>query len=69
MCGINGRINISPGKIVEQEMVSGIYIIQKVNCHQCKANVGWTYLKAKNKGQLYKQGKFVMELARVVLAV
>lgn len=50
-------------------MTTGRYIIQYVSCHQCNRNIGWKYLKADAHSQLYKQGKYIMELKQVCKAI
>lgn len=66
---VRNLININKGKLQEQEMTTGRYIIQYVSCHQCNRNIGWKYLKADAHSQLYKQGKYIMELKQVCKAI
>lgn len=51
------------GEESEAKMITGIYLIQKVCCAQCKNPLGWYYKKSYNYNETYKEGKFVIELA------
>lgn len=50
-------------------MSTGWYIIQVVSCAGCKKEIGWIYLKVQQSSQLYKLGKFVLELARLEIII
>lgn len=45
----------------ETEMLTGIYVVSKIRCHQCKSILGWYYKKAYSYRETYKEGKFVIE--------
>ena len=45
----------------ETRMLTGNYLINKVKCHQCSNQLGWTYKKAFSYSETYKEGKFVIE--------
>lgn len=45
----------------ETRMMTGVYLINKVRCHQCATLLGWTYKKAFSYAETYKEGKFVIE--------
>ncbi len=44
-------------------MTTGRHIIQSLRCAACKYICGWTYVKAYELDQKYKEGKFVIEVA------
>lgn len=48
---------------VKLEMLTGIYLISKVRCIQCKTGLGWYYNRSFTSTECYKEGKFVIELA------
>jgi hypothetical protein len=48
---------------LEEKMITGTYLVQKVRCHQCKNKLGWYYKKSFDHREKYKEGKFVIELA------
>jgi len=49
----------------EQEMRTGMYLISKIRCHQCKKILGWYYKKSFSYRETYKEGKFVIEKAHI----
>ena len=63
-------INIKTSKkITKEEMTTGKYLIRYIYCHQCGSNIGWKYIKADERDQLYKQGRYIMEIKRVCCTV
>ena len=57
------RINVFCGPESEKEMMTGKHVVSDVYCVQCCVLIGWTYLKAHEKDQKYKEGKFIVEKA------
>ena len=49
--------------------MTGQHVVADVSCTICSAVLGWKYLDAKETGQKYKIGKYILEMKRVVLAV
>jgi hypothetical protein len=45
-------------------MITGEHIVQLVNCTLCNAPLGWHY-DFSSEDQIYKEGKFVLEVANV----
>ncbi|KAG7666012.1 uncharacterized protein J8A68_000442 [[Candida] subhashii] len=59
---VGNLINIEFNLISEEtEMKTGIYLINKIKCHQCKNPLGWYYKKSYSYEETYKEGKFVIE--------
>ena len=44
-------------------MMTGKHVVADLYCVQCAVVIGWTYLKAYEKDQKYKEGKFIIERA------
>ena len=42
-------------------MTTGVHVVSDVYCNQCSALIGWTYVKAYEEDQKYKEGKFIIE--------
>jgi hypothetical protein len=53
--------NVEPGQPEERAMTTGPHIIRDISCKKCKEVVGWTYDKAPDQEQKYKEGKFILE--------
>ncbi|QLI69593.1 uncharacterized protein G6M90_00g065580 [Metarhizium brunneum] len=61
--------NITMARPIRIFMSTGWYIIRVVSCAGCKKEIGWIYLKVQQRSQLYKLGKFVLELARLEMII
>ncbi|ODV60307.1 yippee-like protein [Ascoidea rubescens DSM 1968] len=49
------------------EMLSGVYLICKIKCHQCDKVLGWKYLFSYDKSQNFKVDKYVLELKKLAI--
>lgn len=58
-------VNVFAGPIEERMMTSGMHTVCDIYCSCCHQIVGWKYERAYEKKQKFKEGKFVLELARV----
>lgn len=59
---VDKLINYQPDPVLEKSnMRTGLYLTNKVRCHQCQSPLGWSYKKAYLTAQSYKEGKFVLE--------
>jgi len=56
-------INVFMGPESEKEMMTGVHVVSDVYCVQCSVVIGWTYVKAYEEDQKYKEGKFIIEKA------
>lgn len=54
-------MNVTAGEPNERNMTTGRHIVRDIFCRQCKDNVGWTYDKAYDTSEKYKEGKFILE--------
>eukprot|EP00262_Sarcandra_glabra_P005245 TRINITY_DN1662_c0_g1_i1.p1 TRINITY_DN1662_c0_g1~~TRINITY_DN1662_c0_g1_i1.p1 ORF type:complete len:128 (+),score=19.98 TRINITY_DN1662_c0_g1_i1:132-515(+) len=62
----NNVVNVTLGAQEERMMLSGMHTVSDVFCCCCGQIVGWKYEAAHEKGQKYKEGKFVLERGRIV---
>ena len=46
--------------------MTGAHVVADVACVICQSVLGWKYVDAKDAGQRYKIGKFILETKRVV---
>jgi len=49
--------------------LTGAHVVADVSCLICGTVLGWKYVDAKEPGQRYKIGKFILETKRVVVGV
>jgi len=47
-------------------MTTGVHTIADIYCNFCNQNVGWKYEAAHEKGQKYKEGKYILERVRII---
>ncbi|PQE04786.1 yippee family protein [Rutstroemia sp. NJR-2017a BBW] len=58
--------NTRIGRFVNRELLTGHHVVADVNCAVCNSLLGWKYVDAKEAGQRYKIGKFILETKRVM---
>jgi Yippee zinc-binding/DNA-binding /Mis18, centromere assembly len=42
-------------------LITGLHSVCDISCTRCHSIVGWTYAKAYEQSQKYKEGKFIVE--------
>lgn len=62
-----GLINIKVGRSETRLLVTGSHVVADITCAVCHTKIGWKYIDAKDEGQKYKIGKFILETQRVVV--
>lgn len=45
----------------ERVMTTGKHLIRYISCSGCDEELGWKYIKAYERDQKYKEGKFILE--------
>jgi hypothetical protein len=54
-------INVTKGPPEDRLLITGMHSVCDIFCKRCKTLVGWTYAKAYESSQKYKEGKFIIE--------
>lgn len=54
-------VNVHLGKPENRTLITGVHSVCDIYCNRCKSMVGWTYIKAYEPSQKYKEGKFIIE--------
>lgn len=54
-------VNVSIGPAEDRLLITGLHSVCDIFCKRCKTLVGWTYAKAYEASQKYKEGKFIIE--------
>ena len=54
-------VNVTIGPAQERTLMTGLHSVCDIFCKRCKTLVGWTYKKAYEQSQKYKEGKFIVE--------
>uniref|UniRef100_A0A0D6R0D9 Protein yippee-like n=2 Tax=Conifers II TaxID=2821351 RepID=A0A0D6R0D9_ARACU len=62
----NTVVNVFVGPLEDRMMTTGMHTVADIFCNCCGQIVGWKYEAAHEKSQKYKEGKFILERARMV---
>lgn len=54
-------VNITTGPIEDRRLITGLHSVCDIFCKRCKTLIGWTYARAYEPSQRYKEGKFIIE--------
>lgn len=54
-------VNVSIGPAEDRLLITGLHSVCDIFCKRCKTMVGWTYAKAYEASQKYKEGKYIVE--------
>jgi Yippee zinc-binding/DNA-binding /Mis18, centromere assembly len=54
-------VNVTIGPPEDRLLITGLHSVCDIFCKRCKNMVGWTYSKAYETSQKYKEGKFIVE--------
>ncbi|KAL0542503.1 hypothetical protein IC582_022617 [Cucumis melo] len=57
--------NIVEGPKEQKQLITGIFKTTEIHCNICGQVLGWKYLKAYDLSQKYKEGKFIIETAKI----
>ncbi|XP_055831739.1 protein yippee-like At4g27745 isoform X2 [Solanum dulcamara] len=58
--------NIVVGTKEERHLTTGLHTVADIYCGDCNEVLGWKYERAVEPSQKYKEGKFILELSKIV---
>ncbi|XP_052174585.1 protein yippee-like isoform X2 [Diospyros lotus] len=58
--------NVTVGEKEDRIMMTGLHTVVDIFCVRCGSIVGWKYEAAKEKGQKYKEGKYILERFKIL---
>mmetsp|Transcript_17117 Transcript_17117/g.37222 ORF Transcript_17117/g.37222 Transcript_17117/m.37222 type:complete len:125 (-) Transcript_17117:423-797(-) len=61
----NCVVNVSAGPKEDRLMTTGLHTVSDIFCNRCNRIVGWKYEEAFDRTQKYKEGKFILERAKM----
>ncbi|CAA7389895.1 unnamed protein product [Spirodela intermedia] len=61
----NTVVNARVGRQEERLMTTGMHTVADIFCIGCGSLLGWKYVAAHEKSQKYKEGRFILERAKV----
>ena len=53
--------NVVLGRAEDRVLMTGLHKVADLKCKRCEHVIGWTYLKAYERSQKYKEGKYIIE--------
>jgi hypothetical protein len=62
----NNVVNISVGPQEDRLLMTGRHTVADIYCLECQEVLGWKYEKAYEESQKYKEGKYILEKAKVM---
>lgn len=54
-------VNIDIGPPEDRRLITGLHSVNDIFCKRCQTLIGWTYSRAYEPSQKYKEGKFIIE--------
>jgi hypothetical protein len=54
-------VNVVLGPAEDRVLITGLHSVCDIHCKRCDHLVGWTYQRAYEHSQKYKEGKFIVE--------
>jgi len=54
-------VNVVIGPAEDRLLITGLHSVCDIFCKRCKGMIGWTYARAYESSQKYKEGKFIIE--------
>jgi len=58
-------VNISLGPKEDRVLITGLHTVCDIFCNCCSAVLGWKYEVAYEEGQKYKEGRYIIEKAKM----
>ncbi|KAF8310332.1 uncharacterized protein EI90DRAFT_1242333 [Cantharellus anzutake] len=54
---MHNLVNVQVGKSEDRTLLTGLHTVADIYCLGCGVTLGWTYLRAHEPSQRYKEGK------------
>ncbi|KAL0030673.1 hypothetical protein WJX77_001813 [Trebouxia sp. C0004] len=62
----NNAVNVTLGPKEDRLLMTGLHTVADIFCSHCQTVLGWKYEMAFETSQKYKEGKFIIEKARLL---
>lgn len=63
------RVNVTLGPQEDRVLITGLHTVCDIKCACCGSTLGWKYEVAFEESQKYKEGKFIIEKAKVLKVI
>jgi len=61
----NTVVNVTTGPKEDRILITGLHTVADIYCNECESVLGWKYEQAYEESQKYKEGKFIIEKAKM----
>ncbi|KAK6117744.1 hypothetical protein DH2020_044422 [Rehmannia glutinosa] len=58
-------MNIVVGPKEDKQLITGYYTIANIFCSKCGVEMGWTYVRAFDAREKFKEGRYIVEKAKI----
>ena len=58
-------MNVIVGQKVDRKFMTGLYTVADIYCSNCGETLGWKYVRAYEVRDKFKEGKFIIERAKI----
>ncbi|KAF8042833.1 hypothetical protein BT93_A1229 [Corymbia citriodora subsp. variegata] len=59
-------MNVVLGRTQDRQLITGVFAVAGIHCSNCHEEMGWKYVRAYDPKQKYKEGRFIIELSKIV---
>jgi hypothetical protein len=59
-------VNVTLGPREDRVLMTGLHTVCDIHCSTCESVLGWKYEVAFEESQKYKEGKFIIEKAKIL---
>tara|TARA_B110001452_G_scaffold162932_1_gene135668 strand:+ start:109 stop:606 length:498 start_codon:yes stop_codon:yes gene_type:complete len=59
-------VNINSGPTENRLLLTGLHVVADIYCNACDERLGWKYVEAFEESQKYKEGRFILEKAKII---
>lgn len=59
-------VNVTLGPVEDRMLMTGMHTVADLFCALCATPVGWQYLEAFEESQKYKEGRVILERAKLI---
>ena len=59
-------VNVNSGPTENRLLLTGLHVVADIYCNACDTRLGWKYVEAFEESQKYKEGRFILEKAKII---
>ncbi|KMZ71071.1 Protein yippee-like [Zostera marina] len=63
---LSHSMNIDVGQKEDRQLMTGLHTVADIYCSDCREVLGWKYERAYEETQKYKEGKYILEKAKII---